>query len=67
MFIRIRESDQTDSLADYRAAQARAWVQRNQKQLRDAFWARKEQDRLAGERWLAENAPEELAATVAAR
>jgi hypothetical protein len=67
MFIRIRESDKTDSLADYRAAQTRAWVQRNQKRLRDEFWERKRLDHEAGQRWLAEHAPEELAATVAAR
>ncbi len=67
MRIQIRESDQTDDLSAYRAAQARAFIQRNQKQLRDAFWERKRADAEAGERWLRENAPEELAATIAAR
>lgn len=47
-------ADQFDSLQDYRRRQAEAFIARNQKQIRDAFWARKEEDRLAGERWLAE-------------
>lgn len=57
MFIQIREGDRNEgqTMQEYRAAQARAWLQRNQKQLRDQFWARKEQDRLDGERWLAEH------------
>lgn len=57
MKITIRHTDQNEgqTMQEYRAAQARAWLQRNQKQLRDQFWARKEQDRLAGERWLAEH------------
>ncbi len=67
MNIRIRATDAGTTLQERRAAHSRAWLQRNQKQLRDAFWARKEQDRLDGERWLAEHAPDEVAATVAAR
>lgn len=56
MQITIRQNDRTEgqSLQDYRAAQARAWIQRNQKQLRDQFWARKERDRIEGERRLIE-------------
>lgn len=51
MQIQIRENDRNEgqSLQEYRAAQARAWMQRNQKQLRDQFWARKERDRIEGE------------------
>lgn len=67
MHIQIRHGDQSDDLATYRRRQAEAFIQRNQKQLRDAFWERKRADAEAGERWLRENAPEELAATIAAR
>lgn len=56
MHIQIRQGDQTDDLSAYRAAQARAWIARNQKQLRDAFWERKRADHEAGERWLAAHA-----------
>lgn len=57
MQITIRDTDRTEgqSLQDYRAAQARAWIARNQKQLRDQFWERKRRDHEAGERWLAEH------------
>ncbi len=67
MHIQIRQSDQTDDLTTYRRRQAEAFIRRNQAQLRAAFWERKRADHEAGERWLAENAPEELAATIAAR
>lgn len=43
-----------NSLAEYRAAQDRAWLQRNQARLRAEFWDRKRRDREDGERWLAE-------------
>lgn len=67
MHIQIRQSDQTDDLATYRQRQREAFVRRNWSRLRDEFWERKRRDHEAGERWLAENAPEEVAATIAAR
>ena len=56
MQITIRNDDRAegDSLQDYRRKQAEAWLQRNQKQLRDQFWARKREEHEAGQRWLAE-------------
>ena len=53
MHSQIRQSDQTDDLSAYRAAQARAWMQRNAAQLRREFWDRKRADAEAGELWLA--------------
>ena len=47
--------DQFDGLQAYRQRQAEAYVRRNYAQIRAAFWARKEEDRLAGERWLAQH------------
>lgn len=47
-------ADRFDGLQDYRRRQAEAYLARNSAQLRAAFWARKEQDRIDGERWLAE-------------
>lgn len=53
MHIQIRQGDQTDDLSAYRAAQARAWMQRNAAAMRRQFWERKRADHEAGERWLA--------------
>lgn len=50
----IRSTDRYTTVQEYRAASDRAYLQRNAAQVRAAFWARKEQDRIDGERWLAE-------------
>lgn len=54
MHIQIRHSDQSDDLTTYRRRQAEAFIARNQKKLRDDFWARKREEHEAGQRWLAE-------------
>lgn len=47
--MRIRASDQYETLQEYRVRQAEAYVARNAARMRRDFWARKEQDRIEGE------------------
>jgi len=44
--IRRTERPEGQTLQEYRAAQARAWLLRNQRRLRAEFWARQEYDRV---------------------
>lgn len=44
MHIQIRASDRYESLSEYRAAQARAFIQRNAPAMRREFWERKQRE-----------------------
>jgi hypothetical protein len=37
----IRSTDRYQTVQEFRAAQARAWLQRNARQIRAEWWARK--------------------------